>query len=209
MRRTDSASRAVAARACATAWNSDAVRRSWKRERVRARYRTAVGRRRASRAHRAVRVRARAWECASACFLRPCVDGNSFLGPNEVRMSTQPIADRSQIAPGRTLRVDYGGDAVLLCNVEGTIHAIEDVCTHDGGELDQGELDGCRIECPRHGAYFDVIDRRRVIDARDPSGSDLSRAPRRRRDLHRRLNGSRGGTSRLADVRYRRVADNE
>jgi 3-phenylpropionate/trans-cinnamate dioxygenase ferredoxin subunit len=45
---------------------------------------------------------------------------------------------------------------VLLCNVAGTVYAIEDVCTHDGGELDQGELEGCRIMCPRHGAYFDV-----------------------------------------------------
>ena len=36
------------------------------------------------------------------------------------------------------------------------MYAIEDVCTHDGGELDQGELEGCRIMCPRHGAYFDV-----------------------------------------------------
>jgi 3-phenylpropionate/trans-cinnamate dioxygenase ferredoxin subunit len=30
------------------------------------------------------------------------------------------------------------------------------VCTHDGGALDQGELDGTEIECPRHGARFDV-----------------------------------------------------
>jgi 3-phenylpropionate/trans-cinnamate dioxygenase ferredoxin subunit len=45
---------------------------------------------------------------------------------------------------------------VLLCNVDGDIYAIEDVCTHDGGELDQGELEGCRIMCPRHGAFFDV-----------------------------------------------------
>ena len=44
----------------------------------------------------------------------------------------------------------------MLCNVAGTLYAIEAVCTHDGGELDQGELDGCRIMCPRHGAYFDV-----------------------------------------------------
>lgn len=49
-----------------------------------------------------------------------------------------------------------GGEAILLCNVEGAIYAIQDLCTHDGGELDQGELDGCRIMCPRHGAYFDV-----------------------------------------------------
>ena len=48
------------------------------------------------------------------------------------------------------------GTEVLLCNVEGSVYAIEDVCTHDGGPLDQGELEGCRIMCPRHGALFDV-----------------------------------------------------
>ncbi len=46
---------------------------------------------------------------------------------------------------------------MLLCNVGGAFYAVEDVCTHDGGPLDQGELDGCRIMCPRHGALFDVI----------------------------------------------------
>jgi 3-phenylpropionate/trans-cinnamate dioxygenase ferredoxin subunit len=69
---------------------------------------------------------------------------------------SQPVARVSEIAPGTTLRVEVGGEAVLLCNAEGRIYAIEDVCSHDGGELDQGTLDGCRIECPRHGAYFDV-----------------------------------------------------
>ena len=58
-------------------------------------------------------------------------------------------------------RVVVDGVPVLLCNVDGEIYAVEDVCTHDGGaldggELDQGELDGCRIMCPRHGAFFDV-----------------------------------------------------
>ncbi|GAC1396068.1 MAG: Rieske 2Fe-2S domain-containing protein [Vulcanimicrobiaceae bacterium] len=70
--------------------------------------------------------------------------------------TTNPVARTADVAIGTTKRVDVEGDAVLLCNVEGTIYAIEDVCTHDGGELDQGELEGCRIACPRHGAYFDV-----------------------------------------------------
>ena len=70
--------------------------------------------------------------------------------------SSSPVAHTADIAPGTTRRVELGEDAVLLCNVAGTFYAIEDVCSHDGGELDQGELDGCRIECPRHGAYFDV-----------------------------------------------------
>jgi 3-phenylpropionate/trans-cinnamate dioxygenase ferredoxin subunit len=72
-------------------------------------------------------------------------------------MSTSvPVAKLSEIPNGGTHRVMIGDVAVLLCNVEGAIYAIEDVCTHDGGALDQGELEGCRIMCPRHGAYFDV-----------------------------------------------------
>jgi len=70
--------------------------------------------------------------------------------------TTRPVAHVSAIAPGTTLRVIAGDTAVLLCNVAGALYAIEDVCTHDGGELDQGELEGRRIMCPRHGAYFDV-----------------------------------------------------
>ena len=50
----------------------------------------------------------------------------------------------------------FRDEALLLCNVDGEIFAIEDACSHDGGELDQGTLDGCRVECPRHGALFDV-----------------------------------------------------
>jgi len=72
-------------------------------------------------------------------------------------MSTNgPVAKISDIPPGSTRRVTAGGRDVLLCNVGGAVYAVEDVCTHDGGALDAGELEGCRIMCPRHGAYFDV-----------------------------------------------------
>ena len=67
-----------------------------------------------------------------------------------------PVAKVSQIPNGGTHRVAIGGRDVLLCNVDGEVYAVEDVCTHDGGALDAGELEGCRIMCPRHGAYFDV-----------------------------------------------------
>ena len=52
--------------------------------------------------------------------------------------------------------VEVAGKRLALCNVDGDYRAIADVCTHDGGSLDQGSLDGCEIECPRHGARFDV-----------------------------------------------------
>jgi 3-phenylpropionate/trans-cinnamate dioxygenase ferredoxin subunit len=45
---------------------------------------------------------------------------------------------------------------VVIFNLAGGYYAIEDVCTHDDGPLGQGEVDGCEIICPRHGARFDL-----------------------------------------------------
>jgi 3-phenylpropionate/trans-cinnamate dioxygenase ferredoxin subunit len=67
-----------------------------------------------------------------------------------------PVAKLGEIPSGTTKRVEVDGQEILLCNVDGEIYAIEDVCTHDGGPLDQGEVDDCRIICPRHGAMFDI-----------------------------------------------------
>jgi 3-phenylpropionate/trans-cinnamate dioxygenase ferredoxin subunit len=71
-------------------------------------------------------------------------------------MAQHQVAKRSEIAPGSTRRVVVDGSEILLCNVEGNLYAIEDVCTHDGGPLDQGQLEGETVVCPRHGATFDV-----------------------------------------------------
>jgi 3-phenylpropionate/trans-cinnamate dioxygenase ferredoxin subunit len=68
----------------------------------------------------------------------------------------QPVAKFHEIPPATTKRVVVDGVEVLLCNVDGDLYAVADVCTHDGGPLDQGELQGCQIMCPRHGALFDV-----------------------------------------------------
>ena len=59
-------------------------------------------------------------------------------------------------APGQIQVITPRGERIALANVDGEYYAIDDVCTHDGGALDQGELDGPEIECPRHGARFDV-----------------------------------------------------
>ncbi len=66
------------------------------------------------------------------------------------------IAKTGDLAPGEVGVYEVEGHRVALCNVDGEFYAIEDVCTHDGGSLDQGDLEGDEIECPRHGARFNV-----------------------------------------------------
>jgi metal-sulfur cluster biosynthetic enzyme/nitrite reductase/ring-hydroxylating ferredoxin subunit len=57
--------------------------------------------------------------------------------------------------PGKTL-VDVEGEMIALFHVGGQWFAIDDVCTHDGGPLADGELRDHKIACPRHGAKFDI-----------------------------------------------------
>ena len=66
------------------------------------------------------------------------------------------VAKNGDMAPGSVRVVEAAGKRIALCNFDGSIYAIDDVCTHDRGPLDQGELIGHEIECPRHGARFDV-----------------------------------------------------
>jgi 3-phenylpropionate/trans-cinnamate dioxygenase ferredoxin subunit len=71
-------------------------------------------------------------------------------------MAFAKVAKVSDIAPGQVKVVEVEDEDVALCNVDGQIYAIADVCTHDNGPLGQGHLHGDQIECPRHGARFDV-----------------------------------------------------
>ena len=60
------------------------------------------------------------------------------------------------LGPGKVRMVFDGRKRLALCNVDNNFHCIDDVCTHDGASFETGELDGREIECPRHGARFDV-----------------------------------------------------
>ena len=71
-------------------------------------------------------------------------------------MAWVPVAEAASLAVGSATVVEANGLRIALCNTGDGFHAIDDICTHDGGPLDQGTLDGNKIECPRHGAKFDV-----------------------------------------------------
>jgi nitrite reductase/ring-hydroxylating ferredoxin subunit len=61
-------------------------------------------------------------------------------------------------AEGDTLCALLRGRSVLVCRVEGQLHAVENRCPHAGAALDGGRLDGHVLECPLHGGRLDVRD---------------------------------------------------
>ncbi len=67
-----------------------------------------------------------------------------------------PVAKTSEIPdPGKKL-VEIDDQLVVLVHVAGEYYCIDDICTHDGGTLYDGELVDGALRCPRHGACFDV-----------------------------------------------------
>ncbi|MGQ9887416.1 MAG: non-heme iron oxygenase ferredoxin subunit [Aggregatilineales bacterium] len=66
------------------------------------------------------------------------------------------MATTDEIKPGERMVFEVGRHWVVVFNVDGNYYALRDLCTHDDGPLAEGQLDGCEIECPRHGARFDV-----------------------------------------------------
>jgi 3-phenylpropionate/trans-cinnamate dioxygenase ferredoxin component len=67
------------------------------------------------------------------------------------------VATTDELQPGdEPIVVEIGRHWVAVYNVDGQYYAIDDVCTHDGGPLAEGEQRGHVVECPRHGAQFDV-----------------------------------------------------
>lgn len=71
-------------------------------------------------------------------------------------MGEYRVGKTSEVEAGTARTVNVEGVDILVCNVNGSFYAIEDVCTHDGAPLDQGKLEDKCITCPRHGAVFDV-----------------------------------------------------
>lgn len=66
------------------------------------------------------------------------------------------VARVGEIAEGAVKVVRIEDQAIAVFRVEGAFYALDDICTHDGGPLAEGQLEGAIVECPRHGARFDV-----------------------------------------------------
>ena len=68
------------------------------------------------------------------------------------------ICTLSDLPPGATRIVEWEDLEIGIVNCDGDILAIEDRCSHDNGDLMEGEVDQdkCTVECPRHGSLFDL-----------------------------------------------------
>jgi 3-phenylpropionate/trans-cinnamate dioxygenase ferredoxin subunit len=86
--------------------------------------------------------------------------------PKEIEMDYARVIDKAELPPNKMIIVVVGGKEVLLANVDDSYYAIINKCTHAGGSLAQGALEGSIVTCPRHGARFDVKTGKAVGEAK-------------------------------------------
>lgn len=66
------------------------------------------------------------------------------------------VAKTDEIQPSHMKEVNLANEPICIANVDGKFYAIGNRCTHLGGNLAQGTLEGYEVECPVHGSKFDV-----------------------------------------------------
>jgi len=66
------------------------------------------------------------------------------------------IGKAADVPVGQVRVFEVDGKGIAVANVGGSYYAIDNVCTHDGGPLGEGIVVNDQVECPRHGARFDV-----------------------------------------------------
>lgn len=67
-----------------------------------------------------------------------------------------PAAKTADVPENGKLCIEVDDRYVVIVNLAGDFFCVDDVCSHDGGTLGDGEMDGACLVCPRHGAKFDA-----------------------------------------------------
>jgi len=67
-----------------------------------------------------------------------------------------PVGPVGELAHGERKLAFVDGRSIVLFNIAGTIHAIDNACPHNGASLASGQLDGTMLRCPAHGLRFDL-----------------------------------------------------
>jgi nitrite reductase/ring-hydroxylating ferredoxin subunit len=71
-------------------------------------------------------------------------------------MSMVKVAEVSQVPPGTGKVVQADGKVLALFNLNGTFYALDNRCTHVGGPLGEGTVEGNQVTCPWHGSVFNI-----------------------------------------------------
>jgi nitrite reductase/ring-hydroxylating ferredoxin subunit len=66
------------------------------------------------------------------------------------------LCKTDEVPVGEVRKVETAGLALAVYNVDGTFYVTDDACTHGPGQLSEGFLEGCEIECNFHQGKFDV-----------------------------------------------------
>lgn len=78
-----------------------------------------------------------------------------------------PVTTVASIPPGSGQAFTVANRRIALFNVDGKLHAMDDICPHAGAPLSEGRLTGCVVSCPWHGWDFDVTNGRMPGQAED------------------------------------------
>ena len=71
-------------------------------------------------------------------------------------MVFKKVANKLDVELGGVLRVEVNNREISLFNIEGDLYAIDEICSHADGPLSEGYMEGYEIECPFHGARFNI-----------------------------------------------------
>ncbi len=70
--------------------------------------------------------------------------------------SIHEVAKTDEIEPGEAKLIKIDGQEIALFNLNGEFYAISNECSHVGGPLCEGDIEGNKVVCPWHGAEFDI-----------------------------------------------------
>ncbi|HET7147132.1 MAG TPA: Rieske 2Fe-2S domain-containing protein [Candidatus Nitrosopolaris sp.] len=70
--------------------------------------------------------------------------------------SSKTSLKKNDIREGRLVRVDVNGKSLVLTNIHDKFYAMDSVCSHEGGPLEEGTLEGYELICPWHQGIYDI-----------------------------------------------------
>ena len=71
-------------------------------------------------------------------------------------MAKVVVGNNSEVQEGKLMHITAGGKEIVVTKLDGNYYAMDNVCTHAGADLHEGELNSNELTCPWHGAKWDI-----------------------------------------------------